>query len=213
MHLYLVRHGQSLINLETWDRGNIDVGLTDLGRQQVTALAQWLIHALPEIDALYSSTMRRARETAELLANAYRCAVGYDDRLREIGNNRSDHAPWPNDALPSEYADYWASERPFASIVPLVEGGETMMHFRTRVGMFIEKVVERHPGQVIVAVCHGGVIETAFDHVFNIGPWRRCEAWTSNTGVTCFEYVASPGREAWRLHYHNRLDHLHDGQG
>jgi probable phosphoglycerate mutase len=213
MHLYMVRHGQSLVNLETWDQGNIDVGLTDLGRQQVAALRQWLVHALPEIDALYSSTMQRARETAEPLASAYGCLVGYDDRLREIGNNRSDHAPWPNDGLPSEYADYWASERPFASIVPLVEGGETMMHFRTRVGMFIEEVVERHLGQVVVAVCHGGVIEVAFDHVFNIGPWRRCQALTSNTGVTCFEYVASPGREAWRLHYHNRLDHLRDAPG
>ena len=210
MHLYLVRHGQSLVNLEGWEDGNIDVGLTDLGQQQAAALARWMYQALPAIATLYSSTMQRARETAEVLADAYRCAVCYDDRLREIGNNRFDHAPWPSDALPREYAAYWASERPFANIVPLTEGGETMMHFRTRVGSFVEEIVERHRDQVVIAVCHGGVIETVFDHVFNVGPWRRCEVWSSNTGITHLEYVVHPGRETWRMHYHSRIDHLRD---
>jgi probable phosphoglycerate mutase len=208
MHLYLVRHGQSHVNLKEWNEGNVDMGLTDLGQQQAAALARWLPQALPEIGALYSSTMRRARETAEVLAGAYHCAVRYDDRLREVGNNRLDHEPWPNDDLPREYATYWGSERPFASVVPLVEGGETWMHCRTRVGSFVEEVVERHRDQIVVAVCHGGVIETVFDHVFNIGPWRRCEVWSRNTGITHFEYVAHPGRETWRLHDHSRGDHL-----
>ena len=60
----------------------------------------------------------------------------------------------------------------------------------------------------MVVVCHGGVIEFAFDHIFNIGPWRRCEIWCYNTGVTHFEYVEHPGREVWRLHRHNRVEHL-----
>jgi probable phosphoglycerate mutase len=210
MHLYFVRHGQSLINLEEWKDGNMDVGLTDLGRQQAAALARWLPQTLPEIAVLYSSTMRRARETAEVLADAYRCAVRYDDRLREIGNNRLDHTPWSDDELPQEYAPYWSSERPFASVVSLSEEGETLMHFRTRVGSFIEDVVEQYRDQVVVAVCHGGVIDVVFDHVFNIGPWRRCEVWSHNTGITHLEYVAHPKRETWRLRYHSRVDHLSD---
>ena len=208
MHLYLVRHGQSHINLKDWDAGNVDVGLTDLGQQQAAALARWLPVALPEVDALYSSTMQRARETVKFLTDVYHCDVCYDDRLREIGNNRFDHSPWPNDELPREYAPYWGSERPFASVTPVVEGGETLMHFRTRIGSFVEEIVERHCDQIVVAVCHGGVIECAFDHIFNVGPWRRCEVWSRNTGITHFECVAHPGRETWRLTWHNRIDHL-----
>ncbi len=208
MHLYFVRHGQSFVNLKEWQNGNTDEGLTDLGRQQVEALAGWLPGQLPAVDAMYASTMRRARETAGLLAAAYDCEISFDDRLREVGNNRYDHTPYPSDDLPKEYAGYWASERPFAPTTPLVEGGETFMHFRTRVGLFIEETVERHPEQTVIAVCHGGVVEAAFDHIFNIGPWRRCEIWNTNTGVTHFEYVAIPRREAWRLHFHNRIDHL-----
>jgi probable phosphoglycerate mutase len=60
----------------------------------------------------------------------------------------------------------------------------------------------------VAAVCHGGVVESVFDHIFNIGPWRRCEIWDHNTAVTYFEYLEQSGRELWRLHYHNRIDHI-----
>lgn len=208
MHLYLVRHGQSFVNLEDWDGGNQDVGLTELGQRQAAALAAWLPPRLPQVDALFASTMQRARETVAPLAYAYRIAVRWDDRLREIGSNRLDHTPWSPAELPQSYSDYWASERPFATTTPLVEGGESFMHFRVRVGAFIEELVSCCRDQRVVAVCHGGVIEAAFDHIFNIGPWRRCEIWNYNTGVSHFEYVEHPRRETWRLHYHNRVDHL-----
>jgi probable phosphoglycerate mutase len=175
---------------------------------QAAALADWLPQHLAQIDGLYASTMRRARETALPLVEAYGAEIRWDDRLREVGNNRFDHTPWPADALPSEYSDYWASERPFATTTPMVTGGETFMHFRTRVGLFIEDLVECCRGKAIVAVCHGGVVEAAFDHIFNIGPWRRCEIWNHNTGISHFEYVELPRRETWRLHFHNRIDHL-----
>lgn len=208
MHLYMIRHGQSYVNLKEWTDGNQDMGLTELGQAQARALATWLPEHVPAIDALYCSSMRRACETAEPLAQAYNIEIRQDDRLREIGNNRFDHTPWPSNDLP-EYGEYWGSERPFSSITPLREGGESLMHFRTRVGLFIEEMIERHRDQIVVAVCHGGVIETAFGHIFNVGPWWRCEVWCKNTGITRFEYVEHPRREAWRLHYHSRVDHLY----
>jgi broad specificity phosphatase PhoE len=222
MNLYLIRHGQSHVNLKEWEHGNIDEGLTERGHEQAAALARWLPVQVPEIDALYASTMRRALETAEHLSQAYRCPVQADDRLREIGNNRFDHTPWPNDALPQEYTDYWGSERPFSPVVTLGQRGETLMHFRTRVGMFLEEIVARHHSPTapeeaghapsILAVCHGGVIDVTFDHIFNVGPWRRCEVWNHNTGITRLQYVAHPGREVWRLRYQNRIDHLSEEQ-
>ncbi len=208
MHLYLIRHGQSYVNLPDWNSGNVDEGLTELGQQQAAALAAWLPEKLPKVDAIYASTMKRARETAAPLAVAYNHSVQWDDRLREIGNNRLDHTAWPADSLPQKYADYWGSERPFASITPALDGGESLMHVRIRVGMFIEEMVQQYPAQTVLAICHGGVIEMVYDHVFNIGPWRRCEIWTHNTGVTHFEYVAHPTRETWRLHSHSRTEHL-----
>ena len=208
MHLYLIRHGQSYVNLKEWDGGNQDTALTELGHRQAAALGAWMPTEIITVDALYASTMQRAQETAAYVSQAYGVPITNDDRLREIGNNRADHLPWPSDDLP-EYSDYWGSERPFHSVTPTREGGESLMHFRTRIGAFIEDMLEHHRDQVVVAVCHGGVIELTFDHIFNIGPWRRCEVWCKNTGITRFEYVEHPRREMWRLHYHSRAEHLH----
>ena len=208
MQLYLIRHGQSYVNLKDWDKGNVDEGLTELGQEQARRLAAWLPSHVPSVDAIYASTMRRARETVAAVAAAYGLEPQFDDRLREVGNNRLDHTPWPNDALPKDYANYWFSSRPFSPTVLNEINGETFMHFRTRVGLFVEDLTERHRGQVVLVVAHGGVVESVFDHVFNIGPWRRCEVWDHNTAVSHFEYVEHPGREVWRLHYHNRVEHL-----
>jgi len=208
MHLILIRHGQSFVNLSEWEGGNVDAGLTETGQRQATALAAWLPGHLPQVDAIYGSTMRRAVETVTPLAAAYGQPIAFDDHIREIGSNRLDHTPYPNDDLPKEFAAFWASEYPFAPITPLSDRGETLMHFRARVGIFLEKMVAAHGQQTVVAVCHGGVIDAMFDNMFNVGPHRRCEIWTSNTGVTHFQLVDLPGREVWRLHYQNRLTHL-----
>jgi len=207
MNLIMIRHGQSFVNLKDWEGGNQDVGLTPKGHKQAQALAAWLPKKVSEIDALYCSTMLRAQETAGYLAEVYQMTAVTDDRLREVGNNRLDHTAWPSEDLP-EYSDFWGSERPFSSITPERKMGESLMHFRIRVGSFVEDLIEKHRQETVVAVCHGGVIEVTFDHVFNVGPWRRCEVWNHNTGITRLELVEHPLRETWRLHYHSRIEHL-----
>lgn len=208
MHLYLIRHGQSYVNLPDWPNGNTDEGLTDLGKAQATRLAAWLPSNVPDVDVVYASTMRRTRETAAAVATAYDLPIRFDDRLREIGNNRFDHTPWPNDALPREYSEYWGTARPFSPVTLDDKAAETFIHFRTRVGLAIEEIVAAHPQQTVLLVAHGGIVDAAFDHIFNVGPWRRCEVWDHNTAITHFEYINVPDRETWRLHYHNRTEHL-----
>lgn len=209
MQLYLIRHGQSYINLEEWEGGHIDTNLTELGHQQAAALANWLPNHLPTFDTLYTSSMKRAVETTEYLSKAYDVTAKEDDRIREIGNNRRDHSPWPSDNIPTndDMIGFWSSERPFSQIAKR-DDSESMMHFKTRVGSFIESMLENHADQTVVVVCHGGVLDMVIDYAFNVGPYRRCELWTANTGITHFEYIAHPGRELWRLHFQNRVEHL-----
>lgn len=215
MHLFLIRHGQSLVNLTDWAHGNRDEGLTELGERQARAVAERLASDLDHIDALYASTMKRAQETAAIIGEVIAREVAGDDRIREIGNNQLDHAPWAD--LPTDFGDFWATARPFASVTPAVERGESLMHFRTRVGAFLEDMLAAHARQVVVAVAHGGVLDAVFDHVFNVGPWRRCQIWTHNAAVTHLEaldsapdsdYFAHAGPEHWRLHRHNCIAHL-----
>lgn len=207
MHLYLIRHGESFLNLPDWHDYTKDYGLTERGHQQAAALAQWAPGNLPKPDMLYASTMARARETAAHLGEAFDMTATLDDRWREIGNNRLDHTPLPSDGL-ARYADFWATERPFSNITPDIPNGETLIHFRARIGMALDDVLSRHIDETVVVVCHGFVIDTVFDLCFNIGTYRRCEVWTRNTGIIHFEYVNHPGREHWRLYRQNWIEHL-----
>jgi broad specificity phosphatase PhoE len=209
MHLYTIRHGQSFVNLPDWDGLDSDMPLTALGEKQAEAAALWLASHVPNVDAIYSSTLRRTRSTAAIIGKAYGLDILFDHRIREIGNNRIDHTPYDEGSSPprSDWAATWPTERPFARVT-YSEGGESPMHFRIRVASFIEEMLQQRPGQIVLAVCHGGVIDAVFDYCFGVGPWRRCEVLTNNTGITHFEYVSLPGRDSWRLYEHNSIDHL-----
>ncbi len=216
MHLFFVRHGESYVNLPDWDGGFVDAGLTDLGKQQSERVARWMAERLT-IDALYTSTMVRARDTAQYIARVAGIEPQPDDRLREFGNCFADGRPVPlDDGARIEYpADWWGTQRPNTRIAP---DGESWMLFRARVSAFIEAITDaygtRDPQATVIAVCHGGVIEAAFDHVFNVGERRCVEIWNHNTGIMHLEYVVDASRdEVWRLHGHSMVYHLLDSDG
>ena len=208
VHLLLVRHGQSYVNLEDWEEGYVDVGLTPLGRQQAERLGQWMADNM-RIDALYTSTMARAVETAAAITAATGMAARPDDRLREFGNCYADGRPVPAAEMPIRYAEFWGTQRPYT---PISERGESWILFRVRVGTFLDDILARHgdgdPETTVVAVCHGGVIDATFDYVFNVGAQRRVEVWTHNTGIVHWEHAPASGREPWRLHAHGMVHHL-----
>ncbi len=214
VHLLLVRHALSYMNLDDWEEGYVDVGLTPLGKQQAEQLGQWMAENA-RMDALYTSTMARALETAAAITAATGMAAQPDDRLREFGNCYADGRPVPAEAMPIHYADFWGTQRPYT---PINERGESWILFRARVGTFLDDVLARHgdgdPETTVVVVCHGGVIDAAFDYVFNVGARRRVEIWTHNAGIVHWEYAPDSGRELWRLHAHGMVHHLvgDDGQ-
>ncbi len=215
MQLYLIRHGQSYVNIrsELKEMPHMDAELTERGIQQAAALSAWLKQEIPEIHALYASSMVRARQTADPIAQAYNLSVNLDDRLREIGASFLDHTPVTSDLFPKDLQKYLQnyftkSKTPFAPIAHDVENSESYMHFRVRVSMFLEDLTQNHADDTIVVVCHDGVINAVFDHIFNSGPFRMCHIFTDNTGVTLFSYSPHPEREAWGLRFQNRTEHL-----
>lgn len=216
MHVLLVRHGESYVNLDGWDKGYIDAGLTKLGKKQAEQVANWLAQRV-QIAALYTSTMARTLETTAYLTQATGLTAIQDDRLREFGNCYADASPVPAETMPIQYAHFWGTERPFTPIDD--KGGESWLLFRVRVGQFWDDLIVKYgdstnsndpeqTDQTVVVVCHGGVIEAVFDNLFNVGPHRRVEIWIHNTGIVHWEYKPRPNREPWRLHAHGMVHHL-----
>ena len=210
MHLYAIRHAQSYVNLPDW-KGDPDASLTPLGQKQAAALAEWLPAHIPHLDAIYSSTMRRPRETVAGIASVYGLTVNYEDRLREIGEVQWNHEPYPagNDPKVEDWIYPWPTIDcpPFAP-VERNHNSETPMHMRVRIGLVLETLLTKHIDQHVLVMSHGGVMSAMFDYCFGVGPWRHCDISTYNTGISHFQYTTRPPQQFWVLRAHNMLEHL-----
>ncbi len=230
MHIYLVRHGQSHVNLADLTAEHRDEPLTDIGREQALAVAAWLNVRVGATE-LVSSTVRRARETAEAISAATGLPPWWDHRLREVGTVRPDGSPIADGELEPYRPEMWGTLRPYE---PVTDSGESWMQVRARVGSFIEALIPSRTrtkwpddpediaaqaaaspiagsdadDRAVIVVCHAGVIEAFFEYVFEKGPWSVVAVNTNNAGITHLEYRPTPNRPDWHLHAHNRVEHL-----
>jgi broad specificity phosphatase PhoE len=162
--LLLVRHAEPDYKAgEASDSPN-DPPLTAAGRNQAMRIAVRL-RPLP-VDALYASTMRRARETAAFIAAAKDMSVAAAHDLREIDFDRAAMGPigvdLSNRAL--ELARRFATQASWDEL----PGFEPASGFRRRVFQGIEAITARHPGQRVVIVAHGGVINAYLSTLLSI---------------------------------------------
>ncbi len=216
MHVYLMRHGQSHVNLADLTATHRDEPLTDTGRVQAEHAAPFVAEHLRPT-RIYCSTVARAAETAAIVGAACDLTPVPDNRLREIGTAHPDGRPVPEHELMPYVPDMWGTLRPYE---PVTEGGESWMQFRSRVGSFVEELVPAKDrfgdpdvaaqleGERILVVCHAGVIEAVFEYVFEKGPWSVVAVHTQHTGLSHLQYRPLPHLPDWWLHYHNRVTHL-----
>lgn len=157
--LLLVRHGQTAWNAAGRWQGHADPALSNLGREQVRALASTLRAGRAERDATWSgllaSDLRRARETAEILGEVLGLEVEIESRLRELdvgewaGLTRSEIERRDRSAL-----------RAFEAGDPGVRpgGGESRAEIRRRARDLMHDVCKRFSGERLIVVTHLGVI-------------------------------------------------------
>ena len=147
--LILVRHGETDWNAEQRWQGHSNTELNDAGREQARLLAE----GLNGVDALYSSDLARARETAEILAATLGLEVRYDERLRE----RS-FGSWEGLTMAEIETTFPDEARRWRAGGAGPDDAETFEGFAARVGSFIDEVGPQHEGETVLAVSHGGTI-------------------------------------------------------
>ncbi len=152
-----VRHGETDWNVDTRIQGQLDIPLNDTGRWQAGRMAQALAHE--PIRTIYASDLLRARETALALADAMDLPVLDAPGLRERefgvfeGKTFAEIAAlWPEHSL------RWRRRDP--EFAP--EGGESLLQFRQRVTRTAQDLAERHAGELIALVSHGGVMDVLY---------------------------------------------------
>jgi broad specificity phosphatase PhoE len=152
--VYLARHGRTAYNLEGRFQGQLPVPLDELGREQAQELA--VRAAAHGFAVLWSSTLLRARETAEIIAAEIGLEPREDARLMET--NAGDWTDRPFSDVQAEapelFAKFVAGDPTFA-----FPGGESFAQQEVRVNAALDEI-ERGPLPALV-VCHGMVIRAA----------------------------------------------------
>lgn len=154
--LLLARHGETDWNRVGRWQGHADPPLNEEGRRQAAVLAEQL--AADGVEAVYSSDLRRAAETAAVVAQRLGLPVVEDPALREI-----DVGSWSGltraeveERFPDGHARWLRGE--------IGHDGETREQLAARVVPAIERIAAAHPGQTVLVVTHGGVIRALRRH-------------------------------------------------
>lgn len=168
-HLTLVRHAQQAYPQEeafdhtAWD----DPELSPLGHIQAHAVAALL--GEEPVQAVYCSTMARARQTADMIASTHGLAPIPVEDLREVDSYRD----LPDDVAPTDIidAEEWQARQDRYRVErrwDLIPFSEPTAEFRARVLAAVRAIIERHSGEHIVIICHGGVINAVIADVLGL---------------------------------------------
>jgi probable phosphoglycerate mutase len=202
--LVLVRHAESVGNATGVIAGHEGcAGLSELGVRQAEALRSRLA-ATGELDgtaAVYTSLMRRAAQTAEILMPA----LG-DAPLTRTCDVCEQH---PGEADGMTWLDYARTygfySRRRTPTLPLAPGGEAWTDFRDRAAAALLAIVARHGGELVVVVSHGGVVDASLVHLLDLpdhGIGVSLRTW--NASLTEWSHT---GRR-WVLERYNDRAHL-----
>jgi len=161
-NIFLVRHGQTLWNLEQRWQGNQNSNLTDLGIQQANITKSKLSKQL--LDKGYVSPLQRARDTIQIIVEDRNLEVEVIDDIREINLG-----PWEGKTQeetsishPSEFKAFWDTPETF-----LLQGADTFEELQSRVVEAINHIFLHNEGKNIIVVSHWISIKVALAFYMN----------------------------------------------
>jgi probable phosphoglycerate mutase len=195
----IVRHGQTQWNIRQVRQGHLDSPLTEKGVAQAKALGERL--AQEKFSALYSSDLGRAVQTAQTIAAATGYEIVTDARLRErnLGIFQGLTGEEIKEKFPLEHGRHRTLDPEY--VIPC---GESVKQQVERNIICLSEIAERHFGDTIVIVTHGGVLSGLFRHTFSI-PFsapRRFEFM--NASLNVFNYADG----SWFLQTWGDVSHL-----
>ena len=185
MKLLLIRHGQSVANLEGRLQGCLDSPLTDRGREQARALAHRLVCEGWLVSAIHTSDLGRAAETAEILGAALRAPLSLDERLREYDVGVL--TGLKEGEIKDRYPEIWHTLRHSAEW-PAILGEEGDRAFRQRVASVLDNIRANHDQDGSVAVVsHGRTLSMILAQLLGIDHDQRMLFHFGNTSLSVVE--------------------------
>jgi broad specificity phosphatase PhoE len=191
----LVRHGETEPNRAGVLLGRADPPLTTAGQSQATALAR-CFEAGPRPQAVVTSPLRRAVDTAAAIAESWDLDVEIDERLVEMDYGEWDEIGFGD--VPRAELERWRNDPYYAP-----PGGESLAEVQDRVTTCAAELFARAADNLVIAVSHVSPIKAVVAWTLNVGPeiaWRLRLDVASITRVT-----VGPGATPILLTYNERL--------
>lgn len=180
MILKLIRHGQSTANKVGIWQGQLDFPLSTEGVEQGKLLGKWL--SKERIDALYSSDLERAIQTAEEIASYHpSLTIETTSLIRELNLGRFQGLT--RKEAEEKYPEWMGMDWHQSNL----EDVEQMEDLYARARAFIKEIRGRHEGKTVLAVTHGGFINGLLMDLLQI-KWKGKRVFSiKNTSITTFD--------------------------
>jgi alpha-ribazole phosphatase len=182
--LYLVRHGETAGNAQQWYQGSTDVPLNETGLAQAACLSRFF-QDIP-FSAIYSSTLMRARKTAEIVAEPHHMPVQSFDELKEINFGVWEGHTYNEitEKWPGEIEAFYASEG-----TARAHGGESFMDVEERATKKVKELLAHHEdGDTVLIVSHGAAIRCLLFGLLGLSMGRIWAFQQYNTAFNIIEY-------------------------
>lgn len=197
--LIFIRHGETEWNTQARWQGYQDSPLTETGKHQVKALGKRM--GKVKFDRLYSSDLGRAYNTARPIAEATGHTIVTETFLRE--KNLGIFEGLTRRELSERYPEVYGEFQKFAEDF-VVPKGESIGQFFDRCATGFETLAQRHPGEIIVVVAHGGVLANLFRFIFDLPFETRVHFEVKNTSINTVSFEDNH----WQLHSWGDIAHL-----
>lgn len=197
--LCIVRHGETAWNAEHRVQGQLDIPLNEIGLRQAQAVGRALRGE--GFDAIYSSDLVRAQQTARPFADLYAQQVLLDRDLRErhYGIFESLTYAEVKRKFPDDYARFEAREPGYD-----FRTGERLQDFAQRSIAVLARIAGRHRGRSILVFTHGGVLDHLYRHITGRSISAQRDFGIPNAGLNRVEVTA----EGWRIRAWAETAHL-----
>ncbi len=163
--LILVRHGETEWNrLRRVQGGNSNTPLNETGKQQAECLGLRL--KSEPIQAIYSSPLERAVDTAQAIAGHHQLDVTLEPDLREFDLGELEGIK-TEDLMSKSFREILITNRQ-GEILPRVPGGESLAEVQQRAWSAVQQAISQHPDGVIVVVSHYFALSTIVCTALNL---------------------------------------------
>ena len=185
IRMIFVRHGETLWNQELRYQGQQDSPLSPAGIRQAQKVGEFLSER--EVDAVYSSDLKRALFTAQTIARHHHINPSVDQRLREMS-----FGLWEGltrEEVVKRYPELW-SARLQNSLETRIPDGELPGEVVTRFQSFLQECTAKDEGQTIVVVSHGAALRLVIASLLHIPLGKSYCLHQSNTGISELLYCS-----------------------